>query len=195
MKMFAVLALAGTVSISAQNASQQNIRVRDYKLLATNRTSTMQKELNEAASNGYRFERAMGGATGFGGKEVVAVMSRGAEGVRGQRYEYRLLATQRTSTMQKELQEAGDAGFEYRDQSVFESAFGGEEVVVIVEKDRDAPTKRYEYRLLATNKTTTMQKEIQETAEMGFEFVGVTVSKTTYGGNEVVSIMRRVASR
>jgi hypothetical protein len=193
--MFTVLALVGAVSISAQNVPQQSARVRDYKLLATNRTSTMQKELNEAASNGYRFERAMGGATGFGGKEVVAIVSRSAEGVRGQRYEYRLLATQRTSTMQKELQEAGDAGFEYRDQSVFESAFGGEEVVVIVEKDRDAPTRRYEYKLLATNKTSTMQKEVQETAEAGFEFVGVTVSKTTYGGNEVVTIMRRVAPR
>src|SRR5262249_23726223 len=136
-KMFAVLTLAGTLSISAQSGAPQSTRVRDYKLLATNRTSTMQKELNDAASNGYRFERAMGGATGFGGKEVVAIVSRGVEGVRGQRYEYRLLATQRTSTMQKELQEAGDAGFEYRDQSVFETTFGGEEVVVILEKDRD----------------------------------------------------------
>jgi hypothetical protein len=40
-----------------------------------------------------------------------------------------------------------------------------------------------------------MQKELQEAAEVGFEFVGVTVSKTKYGGNEVVTIMRRPLAR
>ena len=35
----------------------------DYRLLATNKTSTMVKELNEAAVAGYRFEQAMGGDT------------------------------------------------------------------------------------------------------------------------------------
>ena len=39
--------------------------------------------------------------------------------------------------MQNELQEAADAGFDYRGQTVFKSAFGGEEVVVILEKDLD----------------------------------------------------------
>jgi hypothetical protein len=55
--------------------------------------------------------------------------------------------------MQKELQEAGDAGFEYRDQTVFKTAFGGDEVIVILERDRETPRKRYEYKLLATNRT------------------------------------------
>ena len=37
-----------------------------------------------------------------------------------------------------------------------------------------------------------MQKEIQETADEGFAFVGVTVSKTKFAGNEIITIMRRV---
>ncbi len=107
----------------------------DYMVLATSKTSTMDKEMNEAADGGYRFQGVMGGGTSFGGSEVVVVMSRAAEAPVENRYQYRLLATSKTSTMQNELQEAADAGFDYRGQTVFKSAFGGEEVVVILEKD------------------------------------------------------------
>ncbi|MGH9896576.1 MAG: hypothetical protein ACREA0_32170, partial [bacterium] len=97
-----------------------------------------------------------------------------------------------TSTMQKEMQEAGDAGFEYRGQTVFETGFGGDEVVVILERDGEVGSPpRFEYRLLATKKTSTMRKELQEAAAQGFLFVGVTVSRTRFGGTEVVTILRR----
>jgi hypothetical protein len=74
----------------------------EYRVLATSKTATMEKELNEAAESGFRFSTVMGGDTAFGGNEVVVVMSRGGQ-PRGQ-YAYRLLATSKTSTMQKELQ-------------------------------------------------------------------------------------------
>ena len=75
-------------------------------------------------------------------------------------------------------------------QTVFGSLFGGDEVVVILELDRENRSKaRYEYKLLATNRTSTMQRELQEAGEAGFKFVGVTVSKTRFGGREVVSIL------
>jgi hypothetical protein len=180
-------AIVLNVVLSALAQDPQSLK--DYKLLATNRTSTMQKELNETAAGGYRFEKAMGGDT-FGGSEVVAVMSKDKSNTQA-RFEYKLLATNKTSTMQKELQEAGDAGFEYRDQTVFKTAFGGEEVVVILEKDRNATVKRFEYQLLATNRTSTMQKELLEAAERGFQFVGMTVAKSAFGGNEVITILRR----
>lgn len=117
-------------------------------------------------------------------------MTKSADG----QFDDRLLATSKTSTMQKELQEAGDAGFEYRGQTVFKSGFGGKEVVAILERMRDLKVpQRFEYRLLATKKTSTMQKELQEAGEQGFEFVGLTVAKTLMGGDEVVSILRRKA--
>ena len=47
-----------------------------YRVLATSRTSTMQKEISDAAAAGYRFVGAMGGDTAFGGQEVVALMAR-----------------------------------------------------------------------------------------------------------------------
>jgi hypothetical protein len=164
----------------------------DYRILATNKTSTMQKEMNEAGEAGFRFGAVMGGETSFGGSEVLVVMTKNASA--RARYEYRLLATNKTSTMQKEMQEAGDAGYEYRGQTVFKSAFGGKEVVVILERETGAEAPaRYEYRLLATKKTSTMQKELAEAGEQGFEFVGVTVAQTLVGGSEVVSILRRRA--
>ena len=111
-------------------------------------------------------------------------MSRAAEAPVENRYQYRLLATSKTSTMQKELQEAADAGFDYRGQTVFKSAFGGEEVVVILEKDLDEESTYYAYKLIATKKTSTLQKELIEAGIEGYEFVGFTVSKSRFGGAE-----------
>lgn len=162
----------------------------EYRVLATNKTSTMQKEMSEAAAAGFRFGGTMGGETAFGGNEVVVVMTRVANA--SPRYEYRLLATTKTSTMQRELQEAGSAGFEYKGQSVFSSMFGGKEVVVILERDRDVTSKdRWEYRLLATSKTSTMQRELSDGGAQGFEYVGMTVASTAIGGSELVTITRR----
>jgi len=172
--------------------AQQSKLAFDYRVLATNKTSTMEKELNEAAQSGFRFDHAMGGKTAFGGSEVTTVMSKNKSAPSSGRYAYKLLATSKTATMQKELQDAGNEGFDYKDQTVFDSAFGGDEVFVILELDRGAATKsRYEYKLLSTSKTSTMQKELQEAGDAGFKFVGVTVSKTAFGGKEMVSILRK----
>jgi hypothetical protein len=179
------LAIGVLLSVASSSFAQ----AVGYRLLATTKTSTMQKEMNEAADAGYRFGGVMGGGTAFGGSEVVTVMVRMPEAA--PKFEYRLLATTKTSTMQKEMQEAGDAGFEYCAQTVFNSAFGGEEVVVILERDRKAVPQPFEYRLLATSKTGTMQKELQEAGEFGFQFVGMTVAKTAGGGQELVVITRR----
>jgi hypothetical protein len=184
----AVLAFSASAAAQAPGSSAP-IQAVDHRVLATNKTSTMEKELNEAAEAGFRFQAVMGGDSAFGGKEVVAVMSRAGAG-RG-RYAYKLLATTKTSTMQKELQEASDAGFQYRGQTVFGSTFGGDQVVVILERDQDATASRYEYRLLATSKTSTLEKELAAAGESGFEVVGMTVSKTAIGGNELVVITRR----
>jgi hypothetical protein len=184
----AVAVCVGVLTPTSGRAQGPRDRV-EYRVLATNKTSTMQKEMQDAASAGFRFSGVMGGETSFGGSEVVVMMSREAKP--GQ-YEYRLLATNKTSTMHKEMQEAGDAGFEYRGQTVFKSAFGGKEVVVILERDVNASERpRYEYRLLATKKTSTLQKELSEAGDHGFAFVGLTVAETAIGGTEVVAILRR----
>jgi hypothetical protein len=160
----------------------------EYRLLATNRTSTMQSEMSEAGAEGFRFSQVMGGETAFGGKEAVVAMVR--EGA-GYQKEYRLLATNRTSTMQSELDAAGRDGFEYVGQTVFETTFGGKEVVVILERGHDRGAVRYEYRLLATRRTSTLEREMREAGADGFILEGLTVGATRFGGREVLAILSR----
>ena len=177
------------ISASAQESNPTKVEF-EYKMLATNRVSTMEKEMREAAAAGYQFAEVISGETFFGGSEALVVMVRPKEGDHKARFDYKLLATSKTSTMQKELQEAGDAGFEHRGQSVFKKTFGTE-VIAILEREIGAKPKLWEYKLLATTKTSTMQKEVIAAAEAGYQFVGFSSGSTFFGGNEVVTIMRR----
>jgi hypothetical protein len=174
----------GHVTVSAQATP-----VIEYRVLATSKTSTMEKEINEAAEAGFRFQTVMGGETALGGNEAVAVLSRTA-GSKG-RFEYKLLATSRTSTMEKELQEAADRGFEYKGQTVFKSVFGGQEVVCVLERDKDGTSPKSQYKLVATSKTSTLQKELADAGAAGYQIMGMTVGKTAIGGNELVAVVRR----
>lgn len=182
--LFLLMLLSAAVVPAADDA------VYDHRVLATNKTSTMEKEMNEAADEGYAFAGVMGGVTDFGGHELVIIMSKGP--LPAEKAAYRLLATRKTSTMQEELLQAGQDGFEYCGQTVYSSAFGGAETVVILERKADSPPdRRIEYRLLATTKTSTMQKELSEAGEAGFKILGMSVGSTSFGGNEVVAILGR----
>src|SRR5262245_13230885 len=85
----------------------------DYRLLATSKTSTMEKEMNDVASAGYKFSAVMGGETAFGGKETVVVMERAEPDSAPPRL-YKLLATNKTSTLEKEMNQAGSEGFMFK---------------------------------------------------------------------------------
>ena len=87
-----VLMVCGALIPAEQAAAQTPDRV-EYRVLATSKTSTMEKELNEAAEAGFRFLSVMGGETAVGGKEVVTVMGR-SDGTRP-RYQYKLVAITR----------------------------------------------------------------------------------------------------
>jgi hypothetical protein len=164
-----------------------------YRVLATSKTSTMEKEMKAAGAEGYHFAAVMGGETASAGSEDVVLMARDGDSA-SLKFDYKLLATSKTSTMQKELQQAADMGFEYKGQTVFNSAFGGEEVIVMLEKNPSyTALTRWEYRLLATSKTSTMEKELRELSELGFEALAMTVGKTAMGGAELVVITRRRA--
>lgn len=181
-----ITVLAMSIGARAADASFE------YRILATSKTSTMEKELNEAAADGYRFSKAMGGKSANGGQEVIIAMAKDAAASRQGVRRYKLLATNRTSTMQKEMQQAANDGYAYLDQTVFESAFGGKEVAVIMELDPAAGKGlRSSYRLLATTKTSTMQKELQEAGAQGYVLLGLTIGKTEMGGDEIITILRK----
>jgi len=45
--------------------------------------------------------------------------------------------------------------------------------------------------LIATSKTSTLEKELKEVADQGFQAIDLTVGKTALGGSETVVITRR----
>ena len=180
----AILALTVSVFVYAPVFAQGV----EYKVLATSKTSTMEKEMNEAGAMGFKYVAVMGGETAVGGQEVVVVMQKG--GKTEGRYRYKLLATSRTGTMQKEMTDAAMDGYDYVGQTVFESLFGGEEVVSIVERGA-APESPYVYKLIATSRTSTLERELAQVGRDGYEALGMTVGKTALGGTELVVIARK----
>lgn len=153
-----------------------------YLLLATERTGTMEEELTEAAALGFR---VVAGAP-TSGDEMVIFMERTPGSA--DRFDYRLLATTRTSTMQEELDTAAAEGFRFLPRTPLckSRTFGGDEVVVLLERD-PTETRRYEYLLLATSLTGTLQNEVTEAVDDGFA-VSALVSCT-----EHMAILERVA--
>jgi len=180
--LFAVL-MAGSFGICfGQNANTENLQ---YKLLATIKTSTMQKEIDETAAKGYRI--LVGSPTS--GAEMALFLSR--EGTVEFPYKYKLLATTRTGTMQKELNDAADSGFRLIPSTMIAKPqlFGGVEIVMIMEQP-PRPGQQYEYKLLATSRTSTLQKEVTEATAAGFVIIGM-VSR----GEHMVVMERPVATR
>ena len=86
--------------------------IYSYELLATSNTSTMQEELDEATSRGFRLlpSTMISKSSMWGSDELVVVLERSPGEVL--RYEYRLLATNRTATLQAEVTQARAEGFE-----------------------------------------------------------------------------------
>jgi hypothetical protein len=109
--------------------------------------------------------------------------------------DYRVLATSKTSTMLKEMQQP-TRGTGSSAVMGGETSFGGNEVVVLMQKTGPAE-RRFAYRLLAASKTSTMQRELQDAADAGFEgqqdfeALGMTVGETASAGGELVVITRR----
>ncbi len=128
----------------------------------------MQRELDETAAKGYRI--LVGSPTS--GTEMAICLSREASAEKP--YQYKLLATTRTGTRQKELNEAAVSGFRLLPRTMIAKPqlLGGVEVVMIMEKP---PTveKKYDYKLLATNLTSTLQKEVTEAQNAGYVIVGM----------------------
>src|SRR5688500_14762715 len=104
---------------SPHAAAQSTDPAPRYLLLATERTGTMQEELNEAANQGFRV--LMGSPTS--GSEMVLFLERTAQPP--DVYSYRLLATTNVETMERELNEAAQEGFRLLPQTAISQASAG----------------------------------------------------------------------
>ena len=141
--------------------AEAQVATPDYLFLDTQQTGTLQRELQEAADNGYRL------VSGYGswGRPTV-ILERALE---PEPIEYLLLAAAKTGTLQDEIAEAATHG--YRFTSVFE--IGGEAVAVMQRAPGQAdPT--HEYVVLGTKRLGTMEEEFLAAATNGFRLVGQT---------------------
>jgi hypothetical protein len=143
-----------------------------YLLLATERTSTMQQEINAAAERGFRVIAASPKES----SEVVVLLEQTRD-----KYEYLLVATTKTSTLQREISEAADAGYRIVPRAVTGK---GDEVLVLMEKGAEGPANT-QYQILATERTGTLQKEISEASANGYTLVALA------GRSEYVAILER----
>jgi hypothetical protein len=167
-RIYAVVLLifASCTIINAQ--ATKDAEAFKYKLLATIKTSTMQKEIDQVSAQGYRI--LVGSPTSDA--EMAVFLSR--EATAEQPYKYKLLATTRTGTMQKELNEAANGGFRLIPSTMIakKQLLGAPEIVMIMERPPKA-VKEYEYKLLATSLTSTLQKEVTDAETAGFSIVGM----------------------
>jgi hypothetical protein len=145
---------------------------REYRFLRTTKVSTMEKEMNQLAKEGFEFHLTSIGS--------ITIMSRPLN-VKAQRYEYKLLATRRSGTMQKELTEMGVQGYQFLGTS---SGAGG--VVSVMERGIDVSARQYEYKFLGTTLESTMQKELSEALAGGYKFIEISTV-----GERVIALGRR----
>ncbi len=138
-----------------------------YLVLSTSKTTTLQKEIDEAAALGFRIV-----ATASRGGGQVALMKRTAS--KGEDFGYRVIGTTKIDTMQKELNEAAAAGYCLLPGTMTrrERSFGLPELVAFVERGSEL-SRRCEYRVLGTSRTSKMEDELVAVEEEGFILVDI----------------------
>lgn len=187
MKAIYLLVLPVILFASVSTFAQSKLKIdpeNRYLLLSTMKTSTMQRELDEASGQGFRI---IASASSCGQSEMVLFLER--ETKPPDTYKYRLLATSRTSTMEKELNQAAQEGFRLLPRTITaKEGFLSNEIVAILELAPKS-NKRYEYRLLATSRTSTLQKEVAQSEADGFVLVGLV------GRGENMVIMEKEADQ
>ena len=134
-----------------------------YLVLATKKTSTMQQELNQAVSQGFRLHSGVAA----GESELVYALERAFEPVPN--VEYLVLATSRESTMERELNAAAAEGYVLSPGSV---VYADCELVLVMER-RGREEDRTQYLVLATERLSTFQKEIDGASDRGFDLLAL----------------------
>jgi hypothetical protein len=166
-----LLVLSAPAVATGQETKTQDDR---YLLLATERTSTMQQEINDAAARGFRVVATSPKES----SEVIVVLEQTTD-----KYDYRLVATTRTGTLQREISHAAEAGYRIVPRAVTGK---GDEVVLLMEKGTEVPAN-VQYQVLSTERTGTLQKEISQASANGYTLVALA------GRSEHVAILERAA--
>ena len=154
-----------------------------YRMLATRRASTLERELNEAAAAGFRFVFASWGDDEFpplpGDRNETMVLM-GREEHPG-RFSYRVVPPRSESELEAALNEAGEAGFRIR--AVTRS--------IILERDETEDAVATGYRVVTTTRVATLEREIAAAARAGYLPVGI---RPPFAIEGLVAVLSRARS-
>jgi hypothetical protein len=195
---FCQVAVAGTKpaqiahsSSTTQTAASplQATSQREVRFVSTTKAGTMERELNQLASEGFRLERVSKSSMG---DDLAVLVERDPNAVNAPRYEYKLLSTLRTSTLEKELLQAADQGFELRGlisflRVGFSTIVQGDETAALMERRLGETNRQYDYKMLSTRREVTMRKELDEAVAAGFTPVEMVLNQE----NNLANILLR----
>ena len=120
------------ICLVVATAGAADLQKYEYRILPIGKIPTMEKAMNEAAADGYSFQAV----TGEEGQDLVIVMGKALDGETHRGKTYKLLSTSKISTMQEELQQAGEAGFRLLEITFAHTSYwGGNKLVCILSKE------------------------------------------------------------
>ena len=183
MKKFTITLLlllaASVITVSAQSKETERVKLdadQNYLILSTKRIQTMEKELDEVAAKGFR---VLYGAPTIAIDMALFLLKTDNP---DQPYSYKILATSRNKTMEKEINEQAAKGFRLLPRTmIFKQGFLTAEVVSVMEREFESKTI-YEYKLIEAGKETKLQAKIDAARADGFE----PVTMITLGDHVVV---------
>lgn len=175
-----ILMLILLFSTFTLSLAQEKVKIEEdqsYLVLSTKRIQTMEKELEEVARKGFRV--LYGAPTQ---SFDMAILLKRAPEAKDEPYSYRILATTRNKTMQKELNEFASQGYRLMPRTiVFKQGLFTAELLMIMERDPRVKNN-YEYKLVTADKETKLHKKIDDAMTEGF----VPVTMVTIGDHVVV---------
>ena len=161
-----VLALAALAAAQEKPKEKERVQIdpdQNFLVLSTKRIQTMEKELDEASAKGFRV--LYGGPTE---SFDMAFFLQRVQGPGEGTFAYKLLATTRIKTMQKELNEAARGGFRMLPRTaIFKQGLLTAELVMLMERSPQAD-RNYEYRIVTAGKETKLHRKIEEAMTEGF---------------------------
>lgn len=176
---FFMILAATAFAASAQTKEADRVKLdadQTFLILSTKRIQTMEKELDEVAAKGFRV--IYGAPTVSYDMALFLEKNQNPE----QPFSYKILATSRNKTMEKEINAEAAKGFRLLPRTmVFKQGLFTAEVVSVMERAFESKTI-YEYKLVEAGKETKLQAKIDAARADGFE----PVTMITLGEHVVV---------
>jgi hypothetical protein len=167
-----LLILTGSVVAQAPPSAARTGEPFEYQVISTLKVSSFEKRLHELAAQGFRLEY---------GIEASQVMRSSALLMRPQsvgttpRYEYKVVSTRKVATLQKELEEVAQQGYEVRTITANAKVYLGTEITLSLERPVGVAQPRFAYQVLKTGmgKEKRFDTQLPQSLAAGFRPIKV----------------------